>query len=600
MTHSSSDISLRSRSTHLAFSLIAVIAVALSAFGLVGALITTDRYVVPEGERITEDQYITSTSGVIDGVVDGNVTIFTGSLRINGTVTGSVTAFASGSVTIAEGGSVGGSLNGAAGSVNILGFVGSDVFIAAGATVVEPSGTVGRDVIGFGGTLRIEGGVDRDVRGRAYRITVDGSVGGDVDVAAQSLGIGGTAVIAGDVLYRSPTEASISSDATVGGTVTRLPTQSNFIYSLILSIANVVSFLGFLVAGIVAIWLFRGTSSRAVGAMLKHPVRSLLVGLGAVIVFPLAVGLLAVTLVGIPLAVVLIAIGVVAFVVGAVPAVTALGNLVLFRRGGLFGAFVVGAIIWRLSFFIPWIGGFLFLLGLVWGIGSWILGAVASRRAEPVPVSLFPSVVSDRTEAAEDWEAPLAPGMVVLDADDEAEVTIDGADEVPLEGPESDASGTEVDAVGIEDENADADAGETDQEEIGDDVPFTAAGEGADDGAVAAATAGGFALDDGADDAPDAEVTEDTDDRQLPPAEAPPAAGERITFDTPQPPTPDDADAADDRDEGGDGDEEEPSLSDRFQALREELLATGTVEPVETSDDDDDRDDDGGWGLPEA
>ncbi len=38
--------------------------------------------------------------------------------------------------------------------------------------------------------------------------------------------------------------------------------------------------------------------------------------------------------------------------VGAVPAVTALGNLVLVRRGGLFGAFLVGAVLWRLGIWL--------------------------------------------------------------------------------------------------------------------------------------------------------------------------------------------------------------------------------------------------------
>jgi cytoskeletal protein CcmA (bactofilin family) len=628
-----------------------MLAVVVPSLGLVGALITTDRYIVPEGERVTEDQYVTSTSAVIDGVVVGNLTLFSGSLRINGTVTGSVTVFASGKVTVSEGGSVGGSLNGAAGSVDVRGTVGTDLFVAAGATVIEESGRVGRDAIGFGGTLRVEGSVDRDVRGRAYRITIDGTVDGDVDVAAQSLGVGPSAVIGGDVLYRAPSEAAISSEAAIGGTVTRLPTQGNFIYSLVLSVANVVSFLGFLLAGIVVIWIARGTSSRAIGSVLRHPVRSLLVGLVTVILYPLAVGLLAITLVGIPLAVALLAIGVVVFVIGAVPAVSALGNLVLFRRGGVFGAFVFGAVIWRLSFFIPWIGAIFFLLGLVWGIGAWVLGAIGSRRADPVPVSLFPTMVSARTEAVEDWDAPLAPGAASAEHPDEQEP--DGeqpdrhheepdSDEEPvdeLEGAEAPAAES-LDAVPVERPDAESGQAEDADTEYPDvDVPDIRSE--AESGGIESAGAPLLVSDqDGADaEYPDADVPDSRTEAESggieseePPSDAPTegesGAHASHRFDAPVvdgtpaddrvPPEaetgaghavlPEDehAHAASEPQTDGDGirfggpepvneDAEEPSgapeplpsspaagdglsVSERFQALRRELLATGSSE----------------------
>ncbi len=615
--------------------MLAVLATVIGSLGLVGALITTDRYLVPAGERVEEDQYVTSTSAIVEGVVDGNLTVFTGSLEVSGTVTGSVNVFTAGSVTVTETGRIDGSLNGAAGSVTVRGRVGSDVFVAAGSTVVEEPGSVGRDAIAFGGTFRIEGSVDRDVRGRAYRITVDGSVGGDVDIAAQSLGVSSSATIGGDVLYRSPTEASIDPGATIGGTVTRLPTQSNFIYSLVLSIANVVSFLGFLVAGIAAIWILRGTSSRAVGSILTKPFRTLLAGIVVVIVFPLLIGLLAVTLVGLPLALVAIAIGVILFVIGAVPAVTALGNLVLLRRGGLFGAFLIGAVIWRLSFFIPWIGGFLFLLGLIWGIGGWALGAVAARRSDPSPVALFPASISERTDRAEDWEPPLAPGSLAGAASDtHGEVTGDAAieDDAQVDGAMAEADvpehegapddGSEPDEVedGAADGGADPGGAAHDPADDGADEALGFAlddgfvDEGADDSAEPAAGDGGG---EGADAEEDDVAEDDVAEDDATPSDRSPIVGGRVTFDSPIDDRVDEgvdepaqvsggaAGSDDEPIEGADGgsDDEPVSLSDRFQALREELLATGTVESVERDDDDSDEPDepdgDGDWGLPD-
>jgi hypothetical protein len=102
---------------------------------------------------------------------------------------------------------------------------------------------------------------------------------------------------------------------------------------------------------------------------------------------------------------------IVGFIVGAVPFVTAIGNRVLVNRGGLFGAFIVGALLWRLGIWlIPFVGAGLFVLGAVWGIGGWVLGALATRRAEPIVPALLPASITAASEPPPAWEPPLAPG----------------------------------------------------------------------------------------------------------------------------------------------------------------------------------------------
>jgi len=560
-----------------------------------GALITTDRYIVREEEPVSEDQYVTSTSALIEGTIDGDLTVFSGSLTISGSVTGNVTVFSAGSVTVEESGVIGGSLNGAATSVSIAGIVVSDVFVAAGATVVEDSGSVGRDVMGFGGTVRIDGSVGRDVRGRSYRMTVDGAVEGDVDVAAQSLAIASTAVIGGDVLYRSSSEASISDSASIGGTVTQLPSQSNFLYGIVLTIANIVSFLGFIVAGLIVLWLARSTGSRAVGSMLTKPLRSFLVGVATVIVLPVLIGFLAITLVGIPVAIILLAIAVILFVVGAVPAVTALGHLILVKRGGLFGAFLVGAVVWRLSIFIPWVGPFLFLIALVWGVGAWVMGVLAARRADPLPPALVPAALVARGDRTPDWDPPRAPGAVVA-PDPE------GLGQV---GDESDVGSTPEAPT------------HDDTVPSGDEAADVAHGDAADEDQTEPATT-------------DESTADTSDDAPTPDPDEPGVVGDRVVFGSSvaaaaavghtndvddEDPTGDAAptddsnpdDVATDGPEGeasmdpGDDDLSGVSLSERFAALREELLTTGTVGPVEATDDDEDEPEgdrsSGDWGL---
>ncbi len=65
-------------------------------------------------------------------------------------------------------------------------------------------------------------------------------------------------------------------------------------------------------------------------------------------------------------------------VFGPIPAVAAGGDLLLRRKGGIFGGFLVGAVLWRLGIWlIPVVGVLLYLASLIWGVGGWILRRMA-------------------------------------------------------------------------------------------------------------------------------------------------------------------------------------------------------------------------------
>ncbi|MEA3501963.1 MAG: polymer-forming cytoskeletal protein, partial [Actinomycetota bacterium] len=312
------------------------------------SVVTTDLFIVGEDDPISEDVYVASTSGRVEGLIDGDLVITTGDLSISGTVTGNVLALTTGAVRLEEGGVIEGSLRTVTPQVQVDGEIGGDLFVTGIGAGIGSDGVVGRDVIMFGGTLAIDGAVGRDARGRLLNVSVSGTVGRDVDLAVQRLVIDPGAAVDGDVLYRSTNDAVIST-GTVSGQIVQLPAQSNFIFGVILTIANIVGFLAFVVSGIILFWLFRATGAAAVEAVEKHPFKTGLVGLGTLVGAPLLVLLLAVTLVGLPLAVLLMVALLLAFVFGPIPAVGAFGDILLRRKGGLFGGFVVGAVLWRLG-----------------------------------------------------------------------------------------------------------------------------------------------------------------------------------------------------------------------------------------------------------
>ena len=441
---------------------VAALALFAALAPVIASVVTTDRFIVTEDDPITEDVYVVASSGRVEGVIDGDLIISTGDLIIGGTVTGDVLALGYGSVEVAEGGVVEGSLRTAVPQVHIDGEVGTDVLATGVAVTVGPAGAVGRDLIVFGGTLGIDGTVGRDVRGRLVNATVTGTVGNDVDIAVQGLQISDGAGVEGDVLYRSTVEASVA-PGTVAGQIVQLPAQSNFIFGVILTLANIIGFLAFVVAGIVLLWLFRATGGAAVEAVEKHPVRTFFVGLLTLIGVPVAILVVAGTLVGLPLAALLLAALLLAFVFGPIPAVGALGDLITRRKAGLFGAFVVGAILWRLGIWlIPIVGGLLYLAGLVWGTGGWVLAAWRIRKVRPTEREGLPEglLVKDDEDLPADWEYPLPPmsrGLIIeghetdqAEKSDAAEVTTDTRHPTTVEPDGSEAPDTPPGTTSLE------------------------------------------------------------------------------------------------------------------------------------------------------
>lgn len=388
-----------------------LLAVLLPLRGVVAEIVTTNIYLVAADGVEDEDLYVASASARIDGTVHGDLIISTGSLTIAGEVTGDVFVLSQGTVHVT--GAIGGSLRGLARTVIIEGSVGDDMAVAAVATRV--SGTVGRDALVFGGSFELDGEVKRNIVGRMLTAIIDGKVGHDVDIAVGNVTLGKATVVDGDVLYRSGSDADIAAAAQVAGQLERLPTRGSFGVELVLTIATVVGFFGFLFAGVVLLWLFRATGPGAVAVVLDRPFRSAAVGVGAIIVLPILVLVLVMTLVGVPVAVALLILLVLVLLFGPVPAVTALGSRLLKGRGGLFAAFFLGATLWRFGIWlIPLVGSGLYLGALVVGLGAWLVAMWEQRRETPLAADLLPrtpvTVAAEQIPPPIGWDAPLAPG----------------------------------------------------------------------------------------------------------------------------------------------------------------------------------------------
>ncbi len=388
-------------------TLVVVGAVLVPLLRIVPTIADATNVIIQEGTVQREDLYALGNSVFIEGVVDGDLIVATGKLTITGEVTGDVLGVVWDRAVIT--GTVGGSVRLGAVDVTTTGTIGDDLALVAWSA--DAGGEVGRDIVGFAAGLRIGGTVGRDVRGQIGSFRIAGTVERSIDVAVRQLKLDSTAVVGGDLSYGSETEAEVADGSEVAGTFTRRDARTQLWYRAARRVIGIGSVFALVFAGIALAWLFRRTWHRSVQAVQQRPGRTILVGLAATLGAPVAAVLLAITLVGLPLAVILFVLWLSALFLGPIPALAAGGERVLRGKGGLLAGFVVATVLWRGAMWVlPLVGGLLYLVVTVWGIGGWVLGAWETRRESALSPDDDPFMRrGDPVELPEGWEPPLAP-----------------------------------------------------------------------------------------------------------------------------------------------------------------------------------------------
>lgn len=308
--------------------------------------------VVEEGETVG-DLTVLSGTVIVRGTVDGDLTALSGTVRVDGTVTGDVSA--------------------AAGTVQIRGTVGGDVSVASGTVSVEEGAAIGSLSVGSGD------------------VSIDGTVRGDANIGASTISLGETAVVEGDLRYDG--DLVRADGAVVQGEVVR----ENFGFAFApfgLSIPwwllAIYGFMANVLLGAVLLLAFPGATDRVAETVAAEPVRAGLVGLLTVVAVPVALVLVALTLIGIPLTI----MGAFAFVfvvwVAAVLGRYAVGAWLLAKADvdNRWAALLTGVVLLAVLTRVPILGGVFEAIVSLLGLGALALflrDAYRARRATPTP-----------------------------------------------------------------------------------------------------------------------------------------------------------------------------------------------------------------------
>lgn len=345
--------------------------------------------VVPATETIDDTLVVSADTVIVEGVVRGDLIAFGGHVRLAGRTHGSLLCLAR---RLDVDGQVDGDVYAVVDSIGVRGRVERNLHVASARADLAVGSVVAGDLVALVQEARLGGLVGRDARTHARQTDVAGTVGRNAHLVSDRALLEPSAVVAGDLIAETASagDLRIAEGAQVRGS-RRLSDEAvgqvrgpryvpspfrdpafYFWQALRLAAALLAAALVFALAP-----LSFAVQPRSAPAVLKA------IGLGFVtlVVTPLAALVLALTVVGLPLALAAacgwLAIVYLSFVFTSVW----LGRLVLRQANGGFGPFLLamlaGEILLRVATHLPFVDSALWLLALLLGAG---LGATSLPR----------------------------------------------------------------------------------------------------------------------------------------------------------------------------------------------------------------------------
>ncbi|MCD6022399.1 MAG: hypothetical protein K0R20_2109 [Actinomycetia bacterium] len=263
-----------------------------------------------------------------------------------------------------------------------------DQVVLTGRLLVESDRTVDTAVI-VNGPATIEGTVRQDLFVLNGDTVVSGTVNGDVVVFNGDVTVRSGAEIGGDLVTQAT--PNVEDGATIRGSRSNVATK--FDYDMGGFAGRFVWWLGYtasvLILGLLLLAFAPGLDETVVETIRTRLGSSIGWGVALFFLLPIVAVLLLVTVVGIPLGLfVLFALALI-YTIGYTVATHAVGRLVI-RASSKYVAFVVGLVILRALALIPIVGGLLWLLASVWGLGLLAVAIRAGRSPRPVTATAPP------------------------------------------------------------------------------------------------------------------------------------------------------------------------------------------------------------------
>jgi hypothetical protein len=358
------------RSPKHIFLFVLLLTVCVSLAG--GLAAQTSRNPVTITQPVADDLMTAASELHVRAEVKGDLAAAGGHVTIDAPIDGYV--MSAGRIVTLDG-SVGNDLWAAGEEVAVNSAVSNNAMLAGRDVLVGKEAIVGNDARLAGNTVTMEGRVERNLRVGADTARIGGHVGGDVRAQARQVTILPDAVIDGDLVVRASAPPTISEGSRVLGEIRfeQLPQSRWFSWPMFWGGA----LLALLVLGFAALAVSSAWPARVAATMRARPARTAVTGLGVLLLTPIAVGALAVTVIGIPLALVLLSLYVAVILLSVVMVAYRVGTWSLDRlhrpAASSWARMTLGILLLSLAMSIPFAGWVLALVVLIAGTGALVL-----------------------------------------------------------------------------------------------------------------------------------------------------------------------------------------------------------------------------------
>lgn len=334
-----------------------------------------DVVIIQENETIDDDIFVRAKELTIRGKVLGNVFVVAQNINISGSVLGSIYAFGS-NVDIS--GSVSENVITASSKLRFQDArVGNSVIAAASYILFDKESFLNGSFLHGAGDVDLQGTVSRGIFGWSGRFSLSGKVDKDVRLSVSELVLQKGAEVKGNLHYFSSQPASIEGGALVGSIKRIFPETLHFKERLKSGFHAGFQFWQFfssLLVGLFVLFLAPKQFEYVSSIIEKKPWHTILAGFFILIFLPIFAFLLLFTIIGIPLGIVFF----VSYFLGWYFAKIFFGYFIGQHVFTLFGQenvrnywfLALGLFIYYVLRLIPVLGGFVFFLTLLFGLGS--------------------------------------------------------------------------------------------------------------------------------------------------------------------------------------------------------------------------------------
>lgn len=329
---------------------------------------------VGQNETINDTLLARGETVEVDGIVNGDLIAQGRLVAVRGTVKGNVFAFAQ---HVEIEGNVEGSVISWGQTITVRGNLAHNLYSWSQFLRLEPSAEVGRDLISGCQDANLEGKVGRSATLFAGTSAVRGLVGQDLVFRGRELSLSPPARVGGNLIayVAKSSNVHVAPGVVIAGkTETHLHRRSSRFSQAHFYIWQTIWLASAFLVGLAAIWLAPGFF-RSVSQAMAQGWRSPLLGFAVLVATPVAAVLAAITVVGLPLAILTLLFYLIGLYLAKIFVGAFLGRLILRTdspgRGPMVQALLIGLIILTVAFQIPYaVGTVIRFVTFCFGLGA--------------------------------------------------------------------------------------------------------------------------------------------------------------------------------------------------------------------------------------